>query len=260
MILDEIVAHKSKQIELEKEIVPLNKVMEECNDAVVRDFKKAISNENISIISEIKKASPSKGVILKNFNHIEIAKIYENISVDAVSVLTEKNFFKGDDSYINDVRKVNLKPILRKDFIIDVYQIYQSKAIGADAILLIVSILKHKLKEYYDLARSLGLQCLVEVHSEEELKIAVESGCSIIGINNRNLKDFTEDLKNTERLIKNVPSEVLVVSESAIKIPEDIRYLKGLGVNAVLIGETFMRNIENVNKLNEFIEQSRKSF
>lgn len=260
MILDEIVTHKIKQIELEKQIIPLNKVMEECSDAVIRDFKKAISNENISIISEIKKASPSKGVILENFNHIEIAKIYENVNVDAVSVLTEKNFFKGDDSYINDVKKVNLKPILRKDFIIDVYQIYQSKAIGADAILLIVSILKYKLKEYYDLARSLGLQCLVEVHNEEELKIAVESGCSIIGINNRNLKDFTEDLKNTERLIKNVPSEVLVVSESAIKTPEDIRYLKGLGVNAVLIGETFVKNIENVNKLNEFIEQSKKSF
>lgn len=260
MILDEIVTHKIKQIELEKQIIPLNKVMEECSDVVIRDFKKAISNENISIISEIKKASPSKGVILENFNHIEIAKIYENVNVDAVSVLTEKNFFKGDDSYINDVKKVNLKPILRKDFIIDVYQIYQSKAIGADAILLIVSILKYKLKEYYDLARSLGLQCLVEVHNEEELKIAVESGCSIIGINNRNLKDFTEDLKNTERLIKNVPSEVLVVSESAIKTPEDIRYLKGLGVNAVLIGETFVKNIENVNKLNEFIEQSKKSF
>lgn len=260
MILDEIVAHKSKQLELEKEIISLNKVMEGCNDAVIRDFKKAISNEDIAIIAEIKKASPSKGVILENFNHIEIAKMYENISIDAVSVLTEKNFFKGDDSYINDVKKVNLKPILRKDFIIDTYQIYQSKAIGADAILLIVSILKHKLKEYYDLARNLGLQCLVEVHNEEELKIAIESGCSIIGINNRNLKDFTEDLKNTERLIKNVPSEVLVISESAIKTPEDIRYLKGLGVNAVLIGETFMRNIGNVNKLNKFIEQSKKLF
>ncbi|AKA68388.1 indole-3-glycerol phosphate synthase TrpC [Clostridium scatologenes] len=257
MILDEIVAHKSKQIELEKEIIPLNKVIEECNDVVIRDFKKAIINENISIISEIKKASPSKGVILEDFNHIEIAKVYENIKVDAVSVLTEKNFFKGDDSYINDVKKVNLKPILRKDFIIDAYQIYQSKAIGADAILLIVSILKHKLKEYYDLARSLGLQCLVEVHNEEELKIAIESGCSIIGINNRNLKDFTEDLKNTERLIKNVPSEILVVSESAIKTPEDIRYLKGLGVNAVLIGETFMRNIRHIDKLNEFVEQAK---
>ncbi|AWI05291.1 indole-3-glycerol phosphate synthase TrpC [Clostridium drakei] len=257
MILDEIVAHKSKQIELEKEIIPLNKVIEECNDVVIRDFKKAIINENISIISEIKKASPSKGVILEDFNHIEIAKVYENINVDAVSVLTEKNFFKGDDSYINDVKKVNLKPILRKDFIIDAYQIYQSKAIGADAILLIVSILKYKLKEYYDLARSLGLQCLVEVHNKEELKIAIQSGCSIIGINNRNLKDFTEDLKNTERLIKNVPSEVLVVSESAIKTPENIRYLRGLGVNAVLIGETFMRNIKNINRLNEFVEKAK---
>ncbi|NMM63649.1 indole-3-glycerol phosphate synthase TrpC [Clostridium sp. P21] len=258
MILDEIVAYKDKQLKLEKEKVPLNKIMEGCNNVVMRDFKKAISKEEISIIAEIKKASPSKGVILENFNHVEIAKIYEDINIDAVSVLTEKNFFKGDDRYIKDVKKVNSKPILRKDFIIDTYQIYQAKAIGADAILLIVSVLKHKLKEHYDLAKSLGLECLVEVHNEEELKIALKSGCSIIGINNRNLKDFTENFKNTERLIRNIPSEILVVSESAIKTPEDIRYLKGLGVSAVLVGETFMRNIENIDKLNEFVEQGKR--
>ncbi len=258
MILDEIVAYKKLQLKVEKENTPLDKVMEECNKVLTRDFKKSISKSEISIIAEIKKASPSKGIILENFNHVEIAKIYEYISIDAVSVLTEKNFFKGNDRYIKEVKKVNSKPILRKDFIIDPYQIYQSKAIGADAILLIVSILKHKLKEYYDLARNLGLQCLVEVHDDEELKVAMESGCSIIGVNNRNLKDFTENLKNTERLMKNIPSEIVVVSESAIKTPEDIRYLRGLGVSAVLIGETFMRNIENTSKLNEFVEQAKQ--
>lgn len=257
MILDEIVAYKELQLKVEKETTPLDKVMESCNKVITRDFKKVLSKSEISIIAEIKKSSPSKGIILENFNHIEIGKIYEDINIDAVSVLTERNFFRGNDRYINEVKKINSKPILRKDFIIDSYQIYQSKAIGADAILLIASILKHKLKEYYDLARRIGLQCLVEVHDEEELKLAIESGCSIIGVNNRNLKDFTEDLKNTERLMKNIPSEILVVSESAIKTPEDIRYLRGLGVNAVLIGETFMRNIENTGKLNEFVKQAK---
>lgn len=257
MILDEIVEYKMQQLKLEKENIPLDELIEGCNKEIKRDFKKALSKEKISIIAEIKKASPSKGVILEDFDHIKIAKIYEDIDIDAVSVLTEKNFFKGNDLYISEVKKVNSKPILRKDFIIDPYQIYQSKVIGADAILLIVSILKDKLKQYHDLASSLGLQCLVEVHDKEELKIALESGASIIGVNNRNLKDFTEDLKNTERLIKNIPSGILMVSESAIKTPEDIKYLNGLGVNAVLIGETFMRNIENIQKVKSFIAKAK---
>ncbi|MBV7273610.1 indole-3-glycerol phosphate synthase TrpC [Clostridium sp. PL3] len=257
MILDEIVAYKIQQLRLEKEEISLDKLMEGCNKEIKRDFKKSLSKEKISIIAEIKKASPSKGVILEDFNPIKIAKIYEDIDIDAVSVLTEKNFFKGNDLYIREVKKVNSKPILRKDFIVDPYQIHQSKAIGADAILLIVSILKDKLKEYYDLACSIGLDCLVEIHDEEELKIALNSGCSIIGINNRNLKDFTEDLTNTERLIKNIPSGILVISESAIKTPEDINYLNGLGVKAVLIGETFMRNIDNIKKIRNFAAKAK---
>lgn len=257
MILDEIVAYKIQQLRLEKENTPLDKLIKGCDKEIKRDFKKALSKDKISIIAEIKKASPSKGVILEDFDPVKIAKIYESIDIDAVSVLTEKNFFKGNDLYINEAKKVNSKPILRKDFIVDPYQIYQSKFIGADAILLIVSILKDKLKEYYDLAFSLGLQCLVEIHDEEELKIALNSGCSIIGINNRNLKDFTEDLRNTERLIKSIPSGIVVVSESAIKTPEDINYLNGLGVSAVLIGETFMRNIENIQKVRNFVVKAK---
>ncbi|AGY77907.1 indole-3-glycerol phosphate synthase TrpC [Clostridium autoethanogenum] len=257
MILDEIVKAKRPQLELEKQNMPLTKIIEGCSGKVTRDFKKVLGKEEISIIAEIKKASPSKGIIVEDFDPVSIAKIYESIDIDAVSVLTEKNFFKGSDKYISKVKGVNSKPILRKDFIIDTYQIYQSKFIGADAILLITAILKDKLKDYYNLAQSIGLQCLVEVHDEEELEIALEAGCSIVGINNRNLKDFTEDLKNTERIIKKIPEKVLVVSESAIKAPEDIRYLNGLGVNAVLIGETFMRNIKDEYKLREFIKQSK---
>ena len=257
MILDEIVKAKRPQLELEKQNMPLTKIIEGCSGKVTRDFKKALSKKEISIIAEIKKASPSKGVIVEDFDPVSISKIYESIDIDAVSILTEKNFFKGSDRYVSKVKEVNSKPILRKDFIIDTYQIYQSKFIGADAILLITAILKDKLKDYYNLAESIGLQCLVEVHDEEELEIALEAGCSIVGINNRNLKDFTEDLKNTERIIKKIPEKVLVVSESAIKAPEDIRYLNELGVSAVLIGETFMRNIKDMHKLNNFIKQSK---
>ncbi|OAA90317.1 indole-3-glycerol phosphate synthase TrpC [Clostridium ljungdahlii] len=257
MILDEIVKAKRPQLEFEKQNMPLTKIIEGCSGKATRDFRKAFGKEKISIIAEIKKASPSKGIIVEDFDPVSTAKIYESIDIDAVSVLTEKNFFKGSDKYINKVKGVNSKPILRKDFIIDTYQIYQSKFIGADAILLITAILKDKLKDYYNLAESIGLQCLVEVHDEEELEIALEAECSIVGINNRNLKDFTEDLKNTERIIKKIPEKVLVVSESAIKTPEDIRYLNGLGVSAVLIGETFMRNIENEYKLRDFIKQSK---
>ncbi|OBR90659.1 indole-3-glycerol phosphate synthase [Clostridium ragsdalei P11] len=257
MILDEIVKAKRPQLELEKQDMPLTKIIEGCSSKVTRDFKKVLGKKEMSIIAEIKKASPSKGIIVEDFDPASIAKIYESIDIDAVSVLTEKNFFKGSDKYISKVKGVNSKPILRKDFIIDTYQIYQSKFIGADAILLITAILKDKLKDYYNLAQSIGLQCLVEVHDEEELEIALEAGCSIVGINNRNLKDFTEDLKNTERIIKKIPKEALVVSESAIKSPEDIRYLKGLGVNAVLIGETFMRNIKDEYKLRDFVKQSK---
>jgi len=257
MILDEIVKAKRPQLELEKQNMPLSKIIEGCSGKATRDLKKVLNKNEIAIIAEIKKASPSKGVIVEDFDPVSISKIYESIDIDAVSILTEKNFFKGSDRYVSKVKEVNSKPILRKDFIIDTYQIYQSKFIGADAILLITAILKDKLKDYYNLAESIGLQCLVEVHDEEELEIALEAGCSIVGINNRNLKDFTEDLKNTERIIKKIPEKVLVVSESAIKAPEDIRYLNELGVSAVLIGETFMRNIKDMHKLNNFIKQSK---
>lgn len=254
MILEDIVAKKIPQIQQEKKNIPFERLMESCRDATTRDFKKSLDKKKISIIAEIKKASPSRGTILEDFDVVKIAEIYENMNVDAVSVLTEKNFFQGRDSYIKEVKKVNSKPVLRKDFIVDPYQIYQSKAIGADAVLLITAILKNKLKQYYDLAKKIGLQCLVEVHNREELEIALEARCDVLGINNRNLRDFTENLKNTEKLIKNVPLEITVVSESAIKNTEDVKYLESLGVNAVLIGETFMRNITNVSMLNEFVE------
>jgi indole-3-glycerol phosphate synthase len=246
-----------KQLEEEKEDQPLYKFEHKIIDINTRNFRESLSKDGMSIIAEIKKASPSKGIIKKDFNPEAIANIYEKINIDAISVLTEKNFFKGKDEYIRLVKGVTTKPILRKDFIIDEYQIFQAKYIGADAILLIVSILKNKLKSFYKLAEELGLQCIVEVHDRAELEIALEAEVQIIGINNRNLKDFTVNLKNTEALIKYIPEEKIIISESGIQTSEDILYLNSIGANAVLIGETFMRNIEDIKAINDFIAKAK---
>ncbi|HHV74687.1 MAG TPA: indole-3-glycerol phosphate synthase TrpC [Thermoanaerobacterium sp.] len=258
MILDDIIVKKKKQVEMKKIEKPLDDILKEIkNEKNVRNFKEALMGDDMSIIAEIKKASPSKGIILDDFDHIKIAKLYEDINVEAISVLTEKNYFKGDDAYINDVKKITSKPILRKDFIFDEYQIYESKLIGADAVLLIVAVLGDDLKKFYDTAKKIGLDAIVEVHDERELEIALNANVDILGINNRDLKDFRVDLKTTERLIRYVPSGVLLVSESGIKTPDDVKFLKSLGVNAVLIGETFMNIIKNGGKIDDFVIQSK---
>lgn len=259
MFLDKIVDKKKIQIEEEKKQLSLSEVLESIEKSELnnRDFKKALNKEKISIIGEIKKASPSKGIILEEFNPISIAKVYESINIDAISVLTEKYFFQGNDSYISEVKKVTSKPVLRKDFIVDPYQIYTSKLIGADAILLIAAVLKEKLWEFYLMASKIGLQCIVEVHNREELDNALQVDADIIGINNRNLIDFTVSLDNTENLIKYIPKNKIIVSESGIKTPEEINYLRNIGVNAVLIGESFMREINNVDKLKEFTYKAK---
>ena len=257
MILDDIVAYKRVQVEKEKNTTGINALLKLTENRKIVDFNKALSGDVISIISEIKKASPSKGIIKEDFDHRKIAKVYEEIEIDALSVLTERGFFKGEDRFIADVKEISAKPVLRKDFIIDEFQIFQAKAIGADAILLIAALLNKALKRYYEIATQLGLHCLIEVHNREELEQALLSGGTIIGINNRDLKTFKEDLKTTESLIKYIPSDKIVVSESCIKTPEDVRYLSGLGVKAVLIGETFMRNIEDRQRLVDFVNKSK---
>jgi indole-3-glycerol phosphate synthase len=253
MILEKIVEAKREQLEAEKAQRTLEEMKENIKPRKIRDFEAALMGEDISIIAEIKKASPSKGVIIENFDHRSIAKVYEEINIDAISVLTEKQFFKGNDEYLKEVREISHKPLLRKDFIIEEYQIYQALEIGADAILLIAAILQGKLKSFYELATSLGLHVLIEVHNEEELEEALESGGRIIGINNRNLKTFEVSLKHTEELMKRIPKDKIVVSESGISTEEDIKFLKALGVNAVLVGETFMRTIEDRDKVNQFV-------
>jgi indole-3-glycerol phosphate synthase len=254
MILDEIVRYKLSKVELQKRQKSLDQ-MKVPSKSEKRDFKGAISKDRIAVIAEIKKASPSKGVIQNDFSPKKQAQIYDSANVDAISVLTEDRYFEGKDEYLKLVKGETKKPVLRKDFIVDEYQIKESKILGADAILLIVAILQNNLKKFYELARSLELDCLVEVHDEEELKKALDCGCEIIGINNRNLKDFTVDLRTTERLIQNIPDHLTIVSESGIKTVDDVRYLSSIGVNAVLIGETLMRM--NKEEILKFIGEVR---
>lgn len=249
-ILEEIVENKLKQLIEEKSMFPLE-VLKAQKFNKINDFEVSIREKEFAVIAEIKKASPSKGIIVENFDVEEIARNYDRYNIAAISVLTEKKYFLGNDKNIIKAKKNATKPILRKDFIVDEYQLYQARAIGADAVLLIAAILKDKLKEFYDKALSLGLSCLVEVHNKEELDKVLLCGCNIIGINNRNLKDFKVSLKTTESLLKYIPKDKLVISESGIQNIEDMKYLKNIGVNGVLIGESFMRNPE---KIKEFLE------
>ena len=244
-ILDKIVKNKILQIENEKTQIPLERLVN-VGHRVIRDFGVALNKSGLSIIAEIKKASPSKGLIDPNFDPIKTALNYEKYGVDAISVLTEKKYFLGDDKNIRLVKENTSMPILRKDFIIDKYQIYQSHNLGADAILLIAAVLKNKLKTYFELATSLGLHCLVEVHNKAEIELALECGAKIIGINNRDLSNFNVDIHTTENLMRYIPKEKIVVSESGISSISDVTYLKSIGVSAVLIGESFMRKPDSV--------------
>lgn len=216
------------------------------------EFEKALAKDGISFICECKKASPSKGVIAEDFPYVQIAKDYEAAGADCISVLTEPKWFLGSDEYLREIAANVSIPIIRKDFVVDSYMIYEAKLIGANAVLLICSILdENQIKDYIGIADSLGLSCLVEAHDEEEIAKALRAGARIIGVNNRNLKDFTVDINNSVRLRKLVPSNVLFVSESGMKTRDDIKTLEENGTNAVLIGETFMRSNNKAAMLNE---------
>ncbi|MGB0404878.1 MAG: indole-3-glycerol phosphate synthase TrpC [Fusobacterium sp.] len=217
-------------------------------------FYEALKKEGLSIIGEIKKASPSNGLIKEDFNPCKLGRKY-NTCVDAISVLTEEEFFLGRDEYLQNVAKEVEIPVLCKDFILDKIQIYNAKSLGASAILLIVNILhKKKLKELYDTAKLIDLDVLVEVHTKEEIDIALEIGADIIGINNRDLKSFTTDVKNTIDLRRYIPKNILVVSESGIKDEEDIKKLSKVKIDGILVGESFMRAPSMKNLAREFKE------
>lgn len=250
MILDAIITHKKEEVKALKEKVSLDSLKVQCFDRRdERNFKNALSpSDKIHIIAEIKKASPSVGIICEDFDPVEIAKTYETNGASAISILTDNKFFQGDMEFLSKVRESTTIPILRKDFIIDIYQIYQSRAYGADAILLIAAILSGTdLPNFLTLSHTLGLDCLVEVHSREDLTKVLATDASIIGINNRDLNTFKINLNTTIELAKTIPPSKILVSESGIKDFGDITILKQAGVNAFLIGETLMR-AQNVGR------------
>lgn len=213
-------------------------------------FEAALRQQDFNFICEVKKASPSKGIIAEHFPYLEIAKEYEVAGAAAISVLTEPDFFKGDKKYLQEIASTVKIPVLRKDFIIDEYQIYQAKVWGASAILLICACLDvPTLTKFRELADSLGLSSLVEAHDEHEVQMAIDCGARIIGVNNRNLKDFTVDVQNSVRLRNLVQDDVIFVSESGLETPEDIQVLRDNNIGVALMGETFMRSPNKVEKL-----------
>lgn len=255
MILQEIAHRTIERIEREKELVPLTELRAragECDADTGFPFERALAKPGVSFICEVKKASPSKGVIAADFPYVEIAGEYERAGADAISVLTEPSYFQGQDRYLQQIRQTVSIPLLRKDFTVDEYMLYQAKLMGADAVLLICAILSPmQLGEYQAIARELGLSALVEAHDQREVEMALQAGARIIGVNNRDLKDFTVDLNNSVRLRKLVPPEILFVSESGMKDREDIRRLEENGTNAVLIGESFMRSKDKAGLLRQ---------
>lgn len=216
------------------------------------EFEKALKKEDIAFICECKKASPSKGIIAEDFPYLDIAKQYEAAGADCISVLTEPKWFLGSDEYLREIAANVSIPCIRKDFTVDEYMIYEAKLLGAKAVLLICSILsQQQISEYIGICDELGIAALVEAHDEAELRAAVAAGSRIIGVNNRNLKDFSVDTGNSRRLRELAPESVSFVSESGVKSAEDIRLLRQAGVNAVLIGETLMRAADKKAKLAE---------
>jgi indole-3-glycerol phosphate synthase len=246
IMLDEIVEKTKERIENAKKIISLDDLKNEVSLMDTNDdfpFKKALSGEDIAIIAEVKKASPSKGLIAEDFDYLAIARDYEEAGASAISVLTEPYFFQGSNDYLSDIAKNVSIPILRKDFVVDEYMIWEAKALGASAILLIVSILDIvQLKKYLDLAHELGLSAIVETHDGDEIRRALTVGAEIIGVNNRNLQDFTVDIENSIDLRRCVSGDVVFISESGIKTVEDVNRLKENDVDAVLIGETLMKS------------------
>ena len=245
IMLDEIVEKTKERLEESKKIKPLEELKEEVQQMETTmefPFKKALGGDEISIIAEVKRASPSKGLIAEDFDYVAIAKEYEDAGASAISVLTEPYFFKGSNDYLKEISENVSIPILRKDFIIDEYMIWEAKLLGASCVLLIVSILSIvELKKFLDLAHDLGLSAIVETHDGNEIRTAMNVGAEIIGVNNRNLQDFTVDIENSIGLRRCVSGDVIFISESGIKTPEDVRRLKENDVDAVLIGETLMK-------------------
>ena len=256
MILDDIIAHKREELAEAKRQFPLADIRARAADAgPVRGFGKALAaGADILLIAEVKKASPSKGVIREDFDPAGIARVYEESGATCLSVLTEKRFFHGDLEYLGRIRKSVALPLLRKDFIIDEYQIHEARAAGADAVLLIAACLeRQQLEDFIGSANEIGLDALVESHTYRELDKSLLAGASLVGINNRDLMTFTVSLQTTLDLLKDIPEDRTVVSESGIKRRDDVVALRQAGVDAILVGESLMREKDISKKVKELL-------
>lgn len=255
MILDDIAEFTKQRVQALKAKKSLYTVRDEAEGRPRgKDFRAALAASGLSVIAELKKASPSKGLIAPDFEqrYLQQAAAYEQGGASAISCLTEPKFFLGSDAYLQSVRQAVELPILRKDFTVDEYMIYEAKLLGASAVLLICAILDDaQLREYLAICEDLGLSALVETHDDAEVDRALRAGARILGVNNRNLKDFTVDTENSRRLRARIPKDVLFVSESGVKTAEDVAQLAAIGADAVLIGETLMRAPDKTAKLQE---------
>ena len=253
-ILDRLAAYAQERVTAAKQNISVEELKERAVSLPRGDFafEKALKKDDIAFICECKKASPSKGVIAGDFPYLQIAKAYESAGADCISVLTEPKWFLGSDRYLQEIAAAVHIPCLRKDFTVDAYMLYEAKCLGAAAVLLICSILsEEQIKAYIKICDTLGLSALVEAHDEAEVKTALRCGARIIGVNNRNLKDFSVDTDNSRRLRRLIPKDVVFVSESGVKTPEDVQLLREVGADAVLIGETLMRAADKKQILNE---------
>ena len=253
-ILDRLAEHARERTAEAKRRVPADEMRRRAFSLPKGDsgFLKALEKPGLSFICECKKASPSKGLIDPSFLYLQIAKEYEEAGADCISVLTEPKWFLGRNHYLQEIAEVVRIPCLRKDFTVDEYMIHEAKGLGASAVLLIVSILSgEQIREYLEICRELGLSALVEAHDEEEIRTALEAGAGIIGVNNRNLKDFSVDTGNSRRMRSLIPGSVLFVSESGVTCAEDVKALREAGADAVLVGEALMRASDKKAKLSE---------
>lgn len=255
MILDQLAAYAKTRVQKAQHKVSFSEIRRQAllmNLDTGFSVEQALKEEGIHYICEVKKASPSKGIIAKEFPYLQIAKDYEEAGATMISCLTEPKWFKGRDEYLQEIAKNVKIPVLRKDFTVDEYQIYEAKVLGASCVLLICAILDtDTIKRYLKICHKLGLSAIVEVHDEKEMESAIQAGARIIGVNNRNLKDFTVDINNSIRLRSLAPKEILFIAESGIKTTEDIQVLKEAKVNGALIGETLMRSPDKKAMLEE---------
>lgn len=253
-ILDKLAYHAKERVEFSKVNAPLELVRQK---ALLLpkgefEFENSLKKPDISFICECKKASPSKGLIAPDFPYLQIARDYEAAGADCISVLTEPKWFLGSDEYLKEIAQAVSIPCLRKDFTIDEYMIYEAKLLGASAVLLICSILtQNQISRFIKICDTLGMSALVEAHDENEVRSALNAGARIIGVNNRNLKDFTVDTDNSRRLREQIPTDVVFVSESGVSNADDVKKLREIGADAVLIGEALMRASDKKAKINE---------